>query len=240
MTLGLIIYLAATPNLPKDAFTKRASPRKPLDRAAWQSIVALLMLFAPVSLFWATYEQQGNTIALWVDQFTDRHFLGREIPVTWFQAFNPFMIFAFTPFIVALWRRQRKNEPSTTMKLAIGCLLNAFAYLVMVAAAWSAAGGKASWLWLFAYFVVITVGELYLSPTSLSLVTKIAPTSLLSMMMGVWLSTSFVGGFLAGYLGTFWSSMSPAPFFLMLAIISAIAAAAIAVLIRPLRDILRG
>src|SRR3984893_18078615 len=202
MTLGLIIYLAATPNLPKDAFTKRASPRKPLDRAAWQSIVALLMLFAPVSLFWATYEQQGNTIALWVDQFTDRHFLGREIPVTWFQAFNPFMIFAFTPFIVALWRRQRKNEPSTTMKLAIGCLLNAFAYLVMVAAAWSAAGGKASWLWLFAYFVVITVGELYLSPTSLSLVTKIAPTSLLSMMMGVWLSTSFVGGFLAGYLGT--------------------------------------
>ena len=239
MTLGLIIYLAATPNLPKDAFTKRASPRKPLDRAAWQSIVALLMLFAPVSLFWATYEQQGNTIALWADQFTDRHFLGREIPVTWFQAFNPFMIFAFTPFIVALWRRQRKNEPSTTMKLAIGCLLNAFAYLIMVAAAWSADSGKASWLWLFAYFVVITVGELYLSPTSLSLVTKIAPTSLLSMMMGVWLSTSFVGGFLAGYLGTFWSSMSQMQFFFMLALISGAASAAIALLSIPLRSVLR-
>ena len=81
------------------------------------------------------------------------------------------------------------------MKLAIGCLLNGLAYLVMVVAAWSADGGKASWLWLLAFFVVITIGELYLSPTSLSLVTKIAPASLLSMMMGVWLSTSFVGGF---------------------------------------------
>ena len=69
---------------------------------------------------------------------------------------------------------------------------------------------------------MLTVGELYLSPTSLSLVTKVAPAQLLSMMMGVWLATSFVGGFLAGYLGTFWSSMSKDHFFLMLAIISAV------------------
>ena len=80
MTLGLIIYLAATPHLPKDAFEKRATPAHALDRSAWRSIIALLLLFAPVSLFWATYEQQGNTIALWADQFTDRHFLRRRNP----------------------------------------------------------------------------------------------------------------------------------------------------------------
>ena len=238
MTLGLIIYLAATPHLPKDAFEKRVTPQVPLDRTAWQSIIALSLLFAPISLFWATYEQQGNTITLWADQFTDRHFFGGEIPVTWFQAFNPFMIFAFTPFIVALWRRQGNNEPSTATKLAIGCLINALAYLVMMTAAWSAGDGKASWLWLFAFFVVITIGELYVSPTSLSLVTKIAPTSLLSMMMGVWLSTSFVGGFLAGYLGTFWSRMEKPFFFLMLALISALSAIIIAILRRPLRSVL--
>ena len=45
------------------------------------------------------------------------------------------MIFAFTPFIVALWRRQGAREPSTVAKMAIGCFLNAAAYLVMVAAA---------------------------------------------------------------------------------------------------------
>jgi proton-dependent oligopeptide transporter, POT family len=235
MTIGLIIYLTATPHLPSEAFASRPLPAGRLDRSAWRSIAVLLLLFAPVSLYWATYEQQGNTIALWADQFTDRHFLGGEIPVTWFQAFNPFMIFAFTPFIVAFWRRQGKNEPSTASKLAIGCLINALGYLIMVVAAWSAGSGKASWLWLFAYFVVITVGELYLSPTSLSLVTKIAPKALLSMMMGVWLATSFVGGFLAGYLGTFWSSMGKADFFLMLALISAASAVAIVLLRRPLR-----
>jgi len=238
MTLGLIIYLLAAPNLPDDALARRAPPEQPLDRTAWQSIIALLLLFAPVSLFWATYEQQGNTIALWADQFTDRRFLGGEIPVTWFQAFNPFMIFAFTPLIVAFWRWQGHREHSTIVKISIGCLLNALAYLVMVAAAWSAGGEKSDWLWLFAYFVVITVGEIYLSPTSLSLVTKVAPASLLSMMMGAWLSTSFVGGFLAGYLGTFWSSMEKGNFFLMLALLSCAAGLAIIVLRRPLRAVL--
>jgi POT family proton-dependent oligopeptide transporter len=238
MTLGLVIYLVATPNLPKDAFKKRTLDQ-PLGRKAWPSIVALLFLFAPTSLFWATYEQQGNTIALWADQFTDRHFLGGEIPVTWFQAFNPFMIFAFTPLIVALWRLQGHREPSTVGKMAIGCFLNATAYVVMAAAAWMSAGGQASWYWLLAYFVVITFGELYLSPTSLSLVTKIAPIQLLSMMMGVWLATSFVGGFLAGYLGTFWSGMGKTNFFLMLALISGIAGVSIALLSIPLRTLLR-
>jgi POT family proton-dependent oligopeptide transporter len=197
----------------------------------------------PVSLFWATYEQQGNSIALWADAHTDRHFdlllFAGEIPVTWFQSFNPFMIFAFTPLVISLWRWQGPREPSTAAKMAIGCFLNAAAYLIMVAAASKAGGGQASWVWLFFFFVVITIGELYLSPVGLSLVTKVAPVHLLSMMMGVWLSTSFIGGFLAGYLGTFWSSMAKTDFFLMLAIISAVAGVAITLLIRPLRGILR-
>ena len=238
MTLGLTIYLAATPTLPRDAFVRRDTSRK-MDRDGWRAIGALLVLFIPVSLFWATYEQQGNTIALWADGFTDRHVFGAEIPVTWFQAFNPLMIFAFTPFIVALWRRQGKREPSTVVKLAIGLLLNAASWLLMAAAAQLTGGGQASWLWLFAFFVVITVGELYLSPTSLSLVTKVAPAGVLSMMMGVWLSTSFVGGFLAGYLGTFWSAMSKPGFFLMLAVISAAAGLFVALASRPLRGLLR-
>jgi POT family proton-dependent oligopeptide transporter len=239
MTAALIIYLLATSHLPKDAFGRRKSPSARIDKDGWRSIVALLLLFGPVSLFWATYEQQGNTIALWADQFTDRRVFGGEIPVTWFQAFNPFMIFAFTPFIVAFWRRQGSSEPSTTMKLAIGCLLTAVSYLVMATAALNAGGGKVSWVWLLAYFTVITIGELYLSPTGLSLVTKIAPASLLSMMMGIWLATSFAGNFLAGYLGSFWSSMGKVEFFFMLAAISGAAGAAIVLLSFPLRSVLR-
>src|SRR4026209_413809 len=126
--------------------------KRPLDRSERHGILALIALFVPTTLFWATYKQQGNTIALWADDYTDRMIdllvWRGEIPVTWFQAFNPFMIFAFTPFVVAFWRHQGPSEPSTTMKLAIGCFLAALAYLVMALAAWNAGAGKASWVWL--------------------------------------------------------------------------------------------
>jgi POT family proton-dependent oligopeptide transporter len=111
--------------------------------------------------------------------------------------------------------------------MALGCFGVTLSYLVMALAAWHAGAGKASWLWLFAFFVIITIGELYLSPVGLSLVTKVAPIRILSMMMGVWLATSFIGGFLAGWLGSFWSRMDKPEFFLMIAAIAACAGAAI-------------
>ena len=167
-----------------------------------------------MTFFWATYEQQGNTIALWADDYTDRTInllvWHGEIPVTWFQAFNPFMIFAFTPFVLALWKRQaaRGREPSTVTKMALGCFGVALANLIMVARRLAApAAARRAGSGSLAYFVVITIGELYLSPIGLSLVTKVAPARAVSMMMGVWLATSFIGNFLAGYLGSFWSSM---------------------------------
>jgi POT family proton-dependent oligopeptide transporter len=236
MLIGLSIYLYATPLLPADELQKARAAhaeRRPLTRNEWRGITAILALFVPTALFWATYEQGGNTIVLWADANTDRtiDFLGftAEIPTTWFLAFNPFMIFAFTPFVVALWTRQAANgsEPSTISKMALGCAGVALSYLVMAAAAWHAGPGQASWLWLFAYFVIITVGELYLSPVGLSLVTKIAPARILSMMMGVWLATSFIGGFLAGWLGSFWSRMEKPEFFLVIAAIATLAGATI-------------
>jgi proton-dependent oligopeptide transporter, POT family len=211
-------------------------------RGEWRAIVAILVLFVPTALFWATYEQQGNTIVLWADANTDRAIdlfgFSTEIPTTWFLAFNPFMIFAFTPFVVALWSRQatRGSEPATLTKMGLGCFGVALAYLIMAAAGWHAGAGKASWLWLLAFFVVVTVGELYLSPVGLSLVTKIAPARFLSMLMGVWLATSFVGGFLAGWLGSFWNEMRKPEFFLMVAAIAALAGVAIFVCGTLLRD----
>jgi POT family proton-dependent oligopeptide transporter len=248
MLIGLAIYLYAMPLLPPDELQKARAAhveKRPLDRGEWRAVAALLVLFVPNTLFWATYEQAGNTVALWADANTDRainlFFWAGEIPTTWFQAFNPFMIFAFTPFVVALWTRQaaRGTEPSTISKMALGCLGVAAANLIMALAAFQAGGGKASWLWLFWYFAVVTVGELYLSPVGLSLVTKVAPARILSMMMGVWLATSFVGNFLAGYIGSFWSRMDKPEFFLLVAAIAALASAAIFACRWPLRGSLR-
>jgi len=246
MVIGLCIYLYALPLLPTDEMHRAQaaqggqSARKPLDHNERRAVLALLALFVPNTLFWAAYEQMGNTIILWADAYTDRSIdaglfgASAELPTTWFLAVNPFMIFAFTPFVVALWARQaaRGTEPSTITKMALGCFGVAAAYLIMVAAALHSGGwnggvtgdaGKASWLWLFAYFVVITVGELYLSPVGLSFVTKVAPMRLISLMMGVWLATSFTGGFLSGYIGSFWSRMAKPEFFLLVAGVAAVA-----------------
>jgi POT family proton-dependent oligopeptide transporter len=248
MLIGLAVYLYASRLLPPDELHKARMERreaKPLSREEWRGIGALLVLCVLVTFFWATYEQQGNTITLWADGYTDRSFTffgwHDEIPATWFLAFNPFMIFAFTPFVVTLWARQAKRgaEPSTLTKMALGCFGVALANLIMAAAAVEAgADGKASWLWLFFYFVVITTGELYLSPIGLSLVSKIAPARLLSLVMGIWLATSFTGNFIAGWLGSFWTGMDKAHFFLMIAAIAAVAGAAIRVFNKPLKPML--
>jgi POT family proton-dependent oligopeptide transporter len=245
MTLGLAIYLHAATALPPDALSRRraAGPPRPLGRDEWQALGALVLLALPVTFFWATYEQSGNTIVLWADSSTDRSvaLFDFTIPTTWFLALNPFLIFAFTPFVLAYWKWQAANarEPSTVAKMAYGCFGNALAHLILFAAALYAGGGKASWLWLLGYFVVITAAELYLSPIGLSLVTKVAPLRCLSMMMGVWLATSFTGGFLAGYLGSLWSGMAKSGFFLMIAIIAACAGLVVLAFVRPLRPILR-
>src|SRR5262245_43521916 len=246
MAIALAIYLYALPMLPPDELHKRAgTPRQPLTSEEWRSVFALLLLFLPVSFFWATYEQQGNTIALWADTYTDRTinllFWTVEIPTTWFQSFNPFMIFAFTPFVAALWawQAQRGREPSTITKMAFGCFGVGLAYFILAVAAWYAGPGKASWLWLFAYFVVLTIGELYLSPIGLSLVTKVSPARIVSMMMGVWLATSFTGNFIGGWLGSFWSRMDKGTFFLMIALIASAASLVILSFKRPLTPILK-
>ena len=243
MTIALAIYLYAIPELPPHKAMAAGIVKKPLDRNERRGILALIALFVPTTLFWATYEQQGNTIVLWADDHTDRAinlvFWHGEIPVTWFQAFNPFLIFAFTPLVIALWTWQAKrgSEPSTVTKMSIGCVGVTLANLIMAGAAWQAAGDEASWLWLLAYFVVITIGELYLSPIGLSLVSKVAPARMVSMLMGLWLATSFTGNFIAGWLGSFWSGMDKATFFMMIAGVALVAGAVILAFDRPLRNV---
>ncbi|HEX7777513.1 MAG TPA: peptide MFS transporter [Parvibaculum sp.] len=249
MVIGLLIYLYASRNLPHDELHKaRAEQReaKPLTGEEWSGIRALLVLCVLTTFFWATYEQQGNTITLWASDYTDRAFnlfgWRGEVPATLFLAFNPFMIFVFTPFVVSLWARQARRgaEPSTLTKMAFGCFGVALANLVMVAAALEAGtDGKASWLWLFFYFAVVTAGELYISPIGLSLVSKIAPARMLSLIMGVWLATSFTGNFIAGWLGSYWSGMDKVHFFLMIAAIAAAAGAGIRAFNKPLSPMLR-
>jgi POT family proton-dependent oligopeptide transporter len=66
------------------------------------------------------------------------------------------------------------------------------------------------------------MGELYLSPIGLSLVTKVAPKRMLSMMMGMWFLSSFLGNYLSGYIGTFYDKIPKDMFFLVLCVIGVV------------------
>jgi len=239
MLVGLAIYLTGTSSLPRDALAKHDAA--PLSAQERRGLAGLAVLFLPMTLFWATYEQQGNTIALWAEDYTRRGidlFVWQgEFPAEWFQSFNPFMIFAFTPLVVALWAQQSKrgSEPLTASKMALGCFGVALANVVMIGAAVAAGDeGRASALWLIGYFILVTLGELYLSPTSLSVVTKVAPVRVQSTVMGLSFATIFAGNFLAGWLGSFWTGTSKPAFFLMIALIAAAAGVLIVALKRPL------
>jgi POT family proton-dependent oligopeptide transporter len=227
MAIGQLIYIFALRTLPPDRIARVKSAtevKKPLTAGDWKAVIALILLCIPVTFFWATYEQQGNTMNLWAQDFTDRRLipglLDWQIPVTWFQAFNPFMIFAFTPLVVRLWGYQsaRGKEPSTVTKMALGLFLCAASYLVMTLAVYATgAHGQSSWLWLLVFFALITLGELYLSPIGLALVARVAPPQILSAMMGLWFITNFTGNMLQGYIGTFFSVMTKDHFFLLCA-----------------------
>lgn len=235
MLISLAIYIYGQRTLPADE-PPRGSPvareNKPLETGEQRALLALLGTCALVTLFWAAYDQQSNTVLLWAEDFTDRSinlgFWRGEIPSPWFLALNPLMIFAFTPLIVRLWAHQerRGTEPLPISKMAFGCLCLTLANLVMASAAWST-DGRASALWLVVYFVLATIGELHVAPVGLALISRLAPARMTSIVMGIWFATTLPADVFAGFLGGFWSSMAKANFFLMIALISALAAIAL-------------
>ena len=235
MLVSLAIYVYGRRTLPADARSRGsalARENKPLDAGERRAVLAIIGTCVLVTLFWAAYDQQGNTILLWAEDFTDRSvdlgFWRGEFPSPWFLALNPLMIFVFTPLIVRLWARQGRlgTELFPISKMAFGCLCVALANLVMAGAAGSAAG-KASALWLVGYFVLATIGELHLAPVGLALISRLAPAGTTSIMMGVWFATTLPADVVAGFLGGFWSSMAKTNFFLMIALIAAFASLAL-------------
>ncbi len=130
------------------------------------------------------------------------------IPTELFQSINPFFVVCLTPLVVLFFGflRARKKEPTTATKIAFGLLISALSTLVMVAAVHYSGNGlhKASAWWLVGCYGVITIGELFLSPMGLSMVSKLSPTRLTALMMGGWSLATAIGNKLSGVLAKNW------------------------------------
>lgn len=221
MIVGLIVYHLGRKHLPVQIIAPKAERPKLADitREEWARIATLGVVCILSSLFWAVTEQQGNTLQLWAEEKTNWNFFGYDLPSTLYQSFNPFMIFTCAPLLTLLWAWQskRKSEPNSVTKMGIAMALLGFGFLIMIWAGHSVGEDeKGSLHWLTWCTLLATLGELYISPIGLSLVTKIAPQRMVSTLMGLWFLSFSLGDFTAGWLGTLYSSMTKANFFTML------------------------
>jgi POT family proton-dependent oligopeptide transporter len=124
------------------------------------------------------------------------------------QSINPGWVILLTPVLVIFFAflKRRGKEPSTPTKIAFGILISAISVFVMIAAAKAGNNGaeKVSVWWLFATYGIITVGELLLSPMGLSIVSKLSPPRITSLMMGGWMLAISIGNMLSGVLASAW------------------------------------
>jgi POT family proton-dependent oligopeptide transporter len=226
MLAGLAIYTLGAKWLPPER--PRVKDLAPAERmpfpAMKQRILALVGVAVCVMIFRGAYEQSGNTIALWADVGLDRHAGDFVIPMTWFQSLNPLLVIFLTPLLVLLWTNQagRGREPAPAKKMAMGAFGVSLAFLLL-ALVDANARGSAHWVWLAAFFVLFTAGELFILPIGLSLFARLAPAGYAATSIAAWYFASFGGNLLAGALGTLWSAMAHASFFGVMAGVAALA-----------------
>jgi POT family proton-dependent oligopeptide transporter len=122
-------------------------------------------------------------------------------------------------------------------KMAIGALVVGAAYLLLALVAFAAGPGHASWLWLVLFFVIFTLGELYILPTGLGLFARLAPAGFGATTVAGWFLAIFSGSLTAGAVGTLWGGTTHARFFLLLCVIATLAAAMLLALDRTTRRI---
>ena len=231
---------------PVDVGQQAVREESALDRVPEsRRIVALLVVFVIVIVFWMAFHQNGSTLTYWADDNTDW-----EVSGTISNAINPAWILVLSFPLVALWRwlGERGMEPSTPTKMTVGMLLTGLSFFILY---WAAKLGEStvtgadvyayqvSPAWLIASYGVVTLGELLLSPMGLSLVSKVAPQRSRGMMMGGWFVATAIGNKLTA-IGVYWTRWPHSTFFLVLGLMCVAVAGILTALLKPLKKAMPG
>jgi POT family proton-dependent oligopeptide transporter len=202
--------------------------KTPLTTIEKQRITVIVILTFFVIFFWAGFEQAGSSMTLYTDKYINRNFLGWNIPTELFQSVNPLFIVLLAPFFAWFWNSKYGSKLSTPVKMSLGMILLGIGFLFMLLATTSVviegSGSreivqqKAALIWLVMTYFFHTIGELCLSPVGLSMITKLAPVKLASMLMGVWMLSTFVANIMGGFIAAFVEKLGAATIFGAIAI----------------------
>ncbi|MFC6203130.1 peptide MFS transporter [Psychrobacter urativorans] len=221
------------------------SPR--LDKSDKLRLLICFILIIGSTLFWSSFEQQPTSFNLFADNYTDLNVLGFEIPSIWFQSLNPLFILILAPIASILWVKlgNRGLEPNSMTKFALGMLLAAAGFALMIFASKSILtndGGLASPLWLVGSLFLLTLGELALSPVGLSAMTKLAPKGMQGQMMGLFFASVAMGNLVAAFFGGYVSAdkIEGLPsLFTTMTIFLVVAAVILLILAKPINKMLQ-
>jgi POT family proton-dependent oligopeptide transporter len=223
MLISLTIYITNRAKFPDPAAKKVATGAAAAEiemtvAEIKQRMYALFAIFGVVIFFWYSLNQSGVTLTLFAKDYVDLTAFninlfglvplgGAEL----LQAFNPLFVVALTPIIIGFfgWLKAKGKEPSTPKKIGIGMGITALAFVIMLIGAFNlpdkvevaAMGGLPDamrvtpFILIFTY-LMITIGELFISPLGISFVSKISPPKYQGLMQGCWLSAAGVGNLL--------------------------------------------
>lgn len=221
MLISLTIYIINRSSFPADEAKPKgevklnATPAKEEVKMAAseikQRILALCAVFSVVIFFWMSFHQNGVSLTLFARDYIDLSSLKIDLGFTSlqgaeiFQSINPLFVVTLTPLVLAIFSalRNKNLEPSTPMKIVIGMLIAALAFVVMLAGSlglptFAEVQGGATfakvtpWLMVLTY-LILTVAELFISPLGISFVSKVAPPHLQGIMQGLWLCATAIG-----------------------------------------------
>lgn len=183
------------------------------DKEARNKMLAAIIMVAFSVLFWAFYEQGGGSLNLYTERNVNlpvidftfiRHFHFAPGAASINNSINPFYIILLSFPFAWLWLKlaNRGKEPSTPMKFTLSFLQLGLGFFMFVIGAKLALNGQVSFFWYALGYLLLTTGELCISPIGLSMITKLSPPKFTGMMMGFWFLASALGQHLAGVIGT--------------------------------------
>ncbi len=166
-------------------------------------MLILNMLIISSIVFWMLFLQLFNSANLYIDRLVDKNLFGIHLSTTVFYASEAVFIILLGPFFAWSWHALGRHEknPSPVTKFVSGIFFAGLGFLVLgISTRFPNTAGLINPLWIFFSYLLITMGELLLSPIGLSAVTLLAPTHLIGMMMGIWFVATGFGGLFAGWI----------------------------------------
>ncbi|EPG0370781.1 peptide MFS transporter [Photobacterium damselae] len=253
MTMSLIIQLlfaerllgniGKVPAAHRAAAMNKSGKQEPLTKVERDRLKVILVMCTFVIVFWAGFEQAGGLMNIYSQEYTNRMIGSFEVPAAWFQSLNPFFIIICAPILASIWVKMGKNEPASPVKFALAMFSLALGFACMIGAALEQGGDltvKTSMMWLVGAYFFHTIGELCLSPIGLSLVTKLAPLRLASLMMGAWFGANAIANYVAGIVGSRLGETGPLAIFSGIAITAIVAGVLLLLLSNKLIDWMHG